>query len=456
MKRFWRVSAGLLTVLLFCTLTLWRHEALPDMSGVTAAWQKASDRIDRTAAGIGDAISNVISRPTEAPSGDKQQIYADYDLSAPVDATLEEAICKGLAAREAKIDISAHQLTVAELENAMAQVQYSHPEFFYVASRYSYTTAGGIVRGVEPEYQYNEAETARMSAVYDATIAGITAGVDPAWSDFDKALYLHDYFVRNYTYDYTYTIRDAATFFEKKTGVCQAYMLALIAAGNAVGLEVLPVTSSEMLHAWNLVRVDGEWYHVDITWDDSAPNPAETSYLYFLQSDNGLATTDNGTENPHRKWTSPVAATATKYDSAAYHGSATPMLKSGDTYYCVVSTTEGRTSARQHGAIFAGTDVTAMTAVHWITAEWMADVKNCYVACFSGICLYEGKLIYNTATSVRMYDPASGKDTTLGMVTLSGRSIYGIYEIAGRTVTLIAGNSPQDTDFKTISYIIIA
>ena len=216
MKRFWRVSAGLLTVLLFCTLTLWRHEALPDMSGVTAAWQKASDRIDRTAAGIGDAISNVISRPTEAPSGDKQQIYADYDLSAPVDATLEEAICKGLAAREAKIDISAHQLTVAELENAMAQVQYSHPEFFYVASRYSYTTAGGIVRGVEPEYQYNEAETARMSAVYDATIAGITAGVDPAWSDFDKALYLHDYFVRNYTYDYTYTIRDAATFLKKR------------------------------------------------------------------------------------------------------------------------------------------------------------------------------------------------------------------------------------------------
>ena len=78
------------------------------------------------------------------------------------------------------------------------------------------------------------------------------------------------------------------------------------------------------------------------------------------------------------------------------------------------------------------------------------------MACFSGLCLYEGKLIYNTATSVRMYDPASGKDTTLGIVTLSGRSIYGIYEIAGRTVTLIAGNSPQDTDFKTISYIIIA
>ena len=122
----------------------------------------------------------------------------------------------------------------------------------------------------------------------------------------------------------------------------------------------------------------------------------------------------------------------------------------------MVSTTEGRSSSRQHGAIFAGTDVTAMTAVHWITAEWMADAKSCYVACFSGLCLYEGKLIYNTATSVRMYDPAGGKDTALGIVTLSGNALYGIYGITGRTVTLIAGNSPQDTDFKTISYIIIA
>lgn len=451
MRRFWRIFAGVLTVCLFCTLTLWRRDALPDMSGVTLAWQKATEGIDRTAASISEAISGVLSRPTETPSDENQQIYAEYDLSAPIDRDLEEIICAGLRARSEKIDISAFHLTVAEMENAMAQVQYAHPEFFYVASRYAYLSTGGVVREIQPGYLYGAEETAEKQARYEATIAEIAAGADPSWSDFDKALYLHDYFVRNYTYDYTYTIRDAATFFEKKTGVCQAYMLAMIAAGNAVGLEVLPVTSSEMLHAWNLVRVDGEWYHVDITWDDSAVNPAVTSYQYFLQSDNGLAAVDAGTENPHRKWNAPQPATDTRYDGAGYHASATPILKSGGNYYCVISI-EQEGLSRQHGAVFGGTEVTALSEIFRITAEWKPDWNTYYPACFSGLCLYDGKLVYNTSNSLRMYDPASGTDVSLGLVTLSGNLLYGIYEINGRTVTLVAGNSPQDTGFRMLQY----
>lgn len=47
-------------------------------------------------------------------------------------------------------------------------------------------------------------------------------------------------------------------------------------ATNSLGVNVL--------HTWNMVKVDGNWYHVDITWDD--PTGANTlRYTYFLVSD---------------------------------------------------------------------------------------------------------------------------------------------------------------------------
>lgn len=452
MKKFWRIVSGLLVVCLLCTLTLWRRNALPDLSGVTAAWQGATDRIGDTAATIGQTIGGVISRPTEGSSGSGEQVFAEYDLSSPLDGNLEEALCSAMQARLEKIDVSAFHLSAAEVKNVMAQIQYSHPELFYVSSQYTYVSAGDAVKEIFPEYLFGEQQIAARTVKYEETLAEIADGVDPTWGDFDKALYLHDYFVRNYTYDYTYTIRDASSFFEQKTGVCQAYMLAFIAAGNAIGLEVLPVTSSEMLHAWNLVRVDGEWYHADLTWDDSSVNPAEISYLYFLRSDNGLAGADAGTENPHRNWSAPMAASDTKYDAAVYHGSRAAIAKSGDTYYCVISEESASGWNRRHGAIYGGTDVAAMTAVTSIGGEWKQSPSTYYTACFSGLCVYEGKLIYNTPNSVRMYDPASGEDTLLGLFTVSRSSIYGILERNGKTLLLVFGTSPQDPEFEIRQY----
>ncbi|CAM5190051.1 hypothetical protein LSPH26S_02229 [Lysinibacillus sphaericus] len=61
---------------------------------------------------------------------------------------------------------------------------------------------------------------------------------------------------------------------------------------DMLGFEVqyVPGKVGEQLHAWVLVKLDNEWYHIDVTWDDPLPDrKGEVRYNYFLVSDKQLA-----------------------------------------------------------------------------------------------------------------------------------------------------------------------
>lgn len=86
----------------------------------------------------------------------------------------------------------------------------------------------------------------------------------------------------------------AHTIFTEHKGVCQGYAMAAYAMLRQAGLRAHYVTGvilkNNEPHAWNLVQVDGEWYHLDVTWND--PRFQDDiraddfiSYEYFLQSE---------------------------------------------------------------------------------------------------------------------------------------------------------------------------
>ena len=80
-------------------------------------------------------------------------------------------------------------------------------------------------------------------------------------------------------------------------GVCQAYTLLTQLMLEALNIESRFVsgiaTAKEMTdgHAWNLVKVDGEWYHLDVTWNDPLPDrgPNSQEETYLLKSDEFMA-----------------------------------------------------------------------------------------------------------------------------------------------------------------------
>lgn len=215
-------------------------------------------------------------------------------------------LLEGLTDCREAIDLSGASLPVSELGQIYLSLLHSRPELFHVAPRlsFSYTeiTAEGaalrVVHEVYPAYTLTGEELTAARALYRDTLSAIltemelTFGESPR-TEADSVLYLHDCLADRYAYD---TRTDAPnadpyTFFRDGEGICQAYALAFLALCRGAGLEAELVVSEAMDHAWNHVRADGVWYHVDVTRDDPIPSDGGTdqvNHLRLLRSDGGM------------------------------------------------------------------------------------------------------------------------------------------------------------------------
>lgn len=196
-----------------------------------------------------------------------------------------------LMACHAEIDLSAHQILVAEIGRIFASLLHEEPALFHVAPAlsYRYDSLGRILT-VYPAYTVMGDALLSARQLYETAVTHLCAEVDPTWSEADTVLYLHDVLARRYCYDVNEKNYDAYTFFRDGQGVCQAYALAFSAVARRAGLSVDLVYSDAMDHAWNHVRVDGEWYHVDVTRDDPADGDSPTVlHQRLLRSDEGMA-----------------------------------------------------------------------------------------------------------------------------------------------------------------------
>lgn len=101
-------------------------------------------------------------------------------------------------------------------------------------------------------------------------------------SDYGKVKAVNDYLVNRYDYDYS--LKSNNSYLALTTGktTCQGYSMTAYKMFNMVGIQNRIVIGSlnGSPHAWNEVKVDGNWYNIDITNDD-----AVGSYKYFLKSD---------------------------------------------------------------------------------------------------------------------------------------------------------------------------
>lgn len=450
MKGFLRIFCAMILVFVLAFFFLWQENKLDFVfDAVTLLQEKLSGEPSSTENGADTEGNNGTDAEddTPAPPITPGGTFDAVDLTQPENKTLTGLIYATAAAMNDVVDLSGYAFTRDEVVRAMEQVRYSCPELFYVDTAYGLNSISGsnVIKSVTMQYDYSKAQVVVMRTEYEAAIAEIVSGAPADGSDFDKLLYLHDHFITNYSYDRSLTIRDAYTFFKQKTGVCQAYMLALIATAKQLGIESVPVTSDAMMHAWNLVKLDGVWYHIDLTWDDNGTLPTEISYRYFLQSDAGLAAIDAGKSdsNRHHSWTAAETATDERYDAVVWRGASAPLVKANGAYYCVVHPTEPQ---KTRGSVYWGANVLEMAPLAAIGGgHWMSGESSFYTDCFSGLVALDGVLYYNAANTIYLHDLATGIVQPYLISLPTGTYIYGFYGIEDGKLQYLIATSPKDT-----------
>ena len=118
-------------------------------------------------------------------------------------------------------------------------------------------------------------------------------------SAYKKEKRIHDYLVKHVAYGYPEgvdsedsTAYNAYGALVEGKAVCNGYAQAMKLLCDLAGVEcsmIMGKADGEN-HAWNLIRLDDEWYHVDVTWDDPEPDdPDRLLYSYFNLDDTQMA-----------------------------------------------------------------------------------------------------------------------------------------------------------------------
>ena len=108
-------------------------------------------------------------------------------------------------------------------------------------------------------------------------------GVDPAWSDLEKAVYLYSRFAHEIAYKDANTpdVRNLNTVLGE--GVCAGIACVFKEAMDRQGIEC-EMLNKPRVHTWNAIKIDGVWYPIDLTWDISnVQTRGEKNLLWFGQ-----------------------------------------------------------------------------------------------------------------------------------------------------------------------------
>jgi hypothetical protein len=172
-------------------------------------------------------------------------------------------------------------LSTAEIDKVFQCVSNDHPEIFYTHGYYTTSyTLDDVVKKIAfaASYTVGTNERDRRQRYIDAYVRECLQGMPIGADDYQKVKYVYEYIIQNTEYDLTsLDNQNICSVFLYGRSVCQGYAKATQYLLNAVGVPTTLVTGWAIdgeRHAWNLVIVDGEFYHVDSTFGDSSYNPA--------------------------------------------------------------------------------------------------------------------------------------------------------------------------------------
>ena len=156
---------------------------------------------------------------------------------------------------------------------------------FYIMDK----TAGVYYLRVSTYIQVSDESYPSVNSIVESAVAQCNSETNG--SEYEKALWLHDWLIQQLDYDNSLKWSSAESALTRRLGTCQAYESAYSRLLTAAGIENAETRDTYDGHTWNAMKLDGEWYQVDCTWDDSKDHwyNFDQTRLYFGLTDELMA-----------------------------------------------------------------------------------------------------------------------------------------------------------------------
>lgn len=132
-------------------------------------------------------------------------------------------------------------------------------------------------------FEFTYYTTAAQEKKVDAKVKKIVKSLNSG-TTYQKIKKVHDYLCKNIIYDDALIKEGTYNALLKGSSVCNGYALAFQRIMDEMDIPCKYVTGTSfgVGHAWNIIKINGKWYNIDVTWDDSSED--DFYYDYFLKS----------------------------------------------------------------------------------------------------------------------------------------------------------------------------
>jgi hypothetical protein len=252
--------------------------------------------------------------------------YYAYSL---LDESEKKVYDRMLYAMEKRVraGFSGDEADEATIDMVFRSICSDHPEVFDVTG-YQIgsvnTFFGGTTYTFDANYQMDQAEAEEMRTQVEQCVSSILSGVDPDADSYTKAKFSYDTIINNTVYDSTAeNNQNMLSVFMNGRSVCAGYTAALEYMLQRLGIRCGTVSGTASNdggtedHAWNIVRMDGAYYYIDVTFGDPVGN--DSGYDFGPDYDYFCITTEDLLKNHEIGGDSVAGQDCTATDDNYYH-----------------------------------------------------------------------------------------------------------------------------------------
>ena len=195
---------------------------------------------------------------------------------------------------ETTFDLPFTGISYQHIYRILMCINYDNPLLFQTPLSFNkWSGDKNDIRSISLSYDFTKDETEYYAKKVKQKSQEILKEADGAETLSEYLLSIHNSILKEASYDYLFSdpgVYEAFGVLVDGTGVCESYSRAFQYLCQCIGVDNILVVglSGDEPHMWNMIMLDDDWYHSDLTWDDEGNG--SIIYDFFCFNDMNLKT----------------------------------------------------------------------------------------------------------------------------------------------------------------------